>query len=398
MRVERNIRLLRAHTLFMNMGFVIPVIMPYYRDEMGLTFQDFLVGEAAFAATIVVLDVPCGWISDVWKRKHVLALGSLMELIGYAILSVAHGLPMAVLAQSVIGIGIALLNGSISAMLYESLMCGGREREYRRYEGQRGGYALYTIAMASVLGGMIYPLSHLVPVLMSVFGQLGALVAACLMDEPERHRKAPEKHPVLDVIETTHYALKHPEVGFLIVFAAVMFSSTKLIMWSQQPYYMALGLKESWYGALMAVGFVLGGFSSQMAHRLDGRVGTYPALIGVWARAVAVCLGAGSWLGLHGVGLLMVGGSCVYGIAAPRVSEAVNRNVDSSRRATVLSTQSLLTSLLFMPVSMVMGRVSEAGGVQASLVAIAGWLCVAGLCLVLWSIRRKRQARLAGVT
>ena len=398
MRVERNIRLLRSHALFMNMAFVIPVIMPYYRDEMGLSFQDFLIGEAAFAAVIVALDVPTGWLSDVWQRKHVLALGTFMQLCGYAILAVAHSLFGAVLAQSVIGIGISLLNGTISAMMYESLMCGGREAEYRRVEGRRNGYALYSVAGASVLGGMMYPYAHHLPVILSVLAQLCSLVVACLMDEPERHRKMPEKHPVADIIETTRYALRHPEVGFIIVFASVMFCSTKLIMWTQQPYYMALGLKESLYGVLMAVGFVLGGFSSQMAHRLDGRVGTYSALMIAWGLALAVALGAGLSLGLPGVALLMAGGTCVYGIAAPRVSEAINKNVGSERRATVLSTQSLLTSLLFMPVSTVMGRVSEAAGVQATLLAIAGWLCIAGLSLALWALRRRQAPKVVKVT
>lgn len=394
MRVERNIRLLQAHALLMNMGFVIPVIMPYYRDEMGLSFQEFLIGEAAFAAVIVLLDVPTGWLSDVWQRKHVLALGSLMELAGYALLATAKGLPMSVLAQAVIGVGISLLNGTISAMMYETLMCGGREAEYRRHEGRRGGFGLYSVAGASVLGGLLYPYMHHLPVLLSVLAQLGALVIACALDEPERHRKMPEKHPVADIVDTTRYALRHPEVGLILVFAAAMFCSTKMIMWTQQPYYMALGLSESLFGVLMAVGFVLGGFSSQMAHRLDGRVGIHAALMIAWALALSVCVAAGFRLGLHGVALLMIGGTCVYGIAAPRVSEAINRHVGSERRATVLSTQSLMTSLLFMPVSAVMGRVSESHGVQAVLLSLAGWLGLAGLALALWAARRRQKAQL----
>src|SRR4051812_47354010 len=125
MRVDRNIRLLEAHSLLMNMAFVIPVIMPFYRDQMGLSFRDFLVGESAFAATVLLLDVPMGWISDQWKRRRVLAAGTLIMLSGYALLLVAHSLAVAALAQSVIGIGICLLNGTNTAILYESLMAEG---------------------------------------------------------------------------------------------------------------------------------------------------------------------------------------------------------------------------------------------------------------------------------
>jgi MFS family permease len=374
----------------MNMAFVIPVIMPFYRDQMGLSFRDFLVGESAFAATVLLLDVPMGWVSDQWKRKHVLATGTLIMLSGYALLLVAHSLAMAALAQSVIGIGICFLNGTNTAILYESLMAEGREAEYRKREGRRAGFGLYAVAGASILGGLMYPHIHQLPVVLTVVMQNFALLAAGMLDEPERHRKRPEKHPVADIVETTRYALRHPEVGLIIIFAGVMFCSTKLIMWSQQPYYMALGLREETFGLLMAVGFVLGGFTSQMAYKLDGKVNTHKALMLAWAMAVTACLGAAMSVGWHGVALLMVGGTCIYGIAAPRVSEAINRHVGSERRATVLSTQSLCVSVLFIPVSWVMGHVSDAYGVQATLVALAAWLGVAGLSLAAFGLRRRR--------
>jgi MFS family permease len=398
MRVDRNIRLLEAHSLLMNMAFVIPVIMPFYRDQMGLSFRDFLIGESAFAATVLLLDVPMGWVSDQWQRKHVLAAGTLIMLSGYALLLVAHSLPMAALAQSVIGVGICFLNGTNTAILYESLLSENREAEYRKREGRRGGFGLYAVALASVLGGLIYPHAHQLPVVLTVIMQNAALIVACMLDEPERHRKRAEKHPVADIVETTRYALRHPEVGVIIIFAGMMFCSTKLIMWTQQPYYMAMGLKEDVYGLLMAVGFFLGGFSSQMAHKLDGRVSTHKALLLAWSMAVAACLGAAAKLGWHGVALLMVGGSCIYGIAQPRVSEAINRHVGSERRATILSTQSLCVSVLFIPVSWAMGKVSDAYGVQAVLVALAAWLCVAGLSLAAFGIRRRKTDEVVKVT
>ncbi|HYD18451.1 MAG TPA: MFS transporter [Patescibacteria group bacterium] len=397
MRVDRNIRLLNFHAVCVNMAFVIPVIMPFYRDEIGLTFKDFLLGEACFAATVVLLDVPCGWISDQWRRKTVLALGTLLEMIGYGLLLVSHNLLMAALAQSVIGIGICLLNGTNAAILYESLMADGRESEYRKREGKRGGLGLYSVAFASTLGGLMYGVHHALPILLSLVMQCLGVMVACSLQEPERHRKRPEKHPVADIIETTRYALSHPEVGLLLIFAGVMFCSTKLIMWTQQPYYMAMGLREESFGLLMAVGFVIGGFSSQMGHRLDGRVGTYKALTLAWIAAVAACLGSSVHLGWQGIALLMMGGTCIYGMTAPRVSEAINRHVGSDRRATILSTQSLLVSLLFIPVSMLMGKVSDLWGVQAVLVALAGWLSVAGLCLAAWCIRRRQRARMLKV-
>jgi len=398
MHAERNVRLLQMHTVCMNMCFIVPVVVPYYRDRMGLGFDGFLLGEAAFAATLVLLEMPSGWLSDVWKRKYVLLLGTLVDMLGYALLLMADGLWMAVTAQVVIGVGISLISGTNTALLYDSLLSEGREDEYRRHEGRRMGVGLYSVAGASVAGGFLYAVHTALPVVLSLVTLAMATVCALRLHEPDRHRRAAVKHPLADMLETARYTLAgHAELGLVVVFAALMFSATKVVMWSQQPYYMAMGLGENVYGLLMAAGFVLGGMSSQFAHVFDGRVSNLKALLGVWGLGVSCCVGAslalGAGSGAAGVAMLMLAGTCLYGLAAPRVSEVVNRHVGSDRRATVLSTQSLLCSLVFMPLSLLMGHVEKDGGVGNMLLAMALWLMLAGACLMLWCLRRRLRAR-----
>lgn len=374
------------------MSFLIAVIVPYYRDQMGLTFHDFLIGEAAFAAVVVLLEVPSGWISDVWHRKFTLALAVVFEIIGYACLLLGEGLWLAILAQSIIGVAISLISGTNSAMLYDSLLSEGRESEYRVREGKRSALGFYSVGAASVVSGFLYAVDQRLPLWMSLASLALALLTACLMVEPSRHRKLPEKHPVADMIETGRYALRgHPEIGMIILFSAVMFCATKMIMWSQQPYYMAMRLPEQIFGVLMAAGFAMAGLSSHLGHMLDGRISSVKALAAVWMVAVLVCLGASAHLGWSGVVLLMIGGTCLYGVGAPRVSEAINRRVGSERRATILSTQNLMVSLFFIPVSFVIGWISDRHGVTGALLGTAGWLAMAGLCLLFLLTRKSRR-------
>ncbi len=392
MRARRNIFLINAFTVFTNMSFLIAVIVPYYRDQMGLTFQDFLIGEAAFAAVVVLLEVPSGWISDVWHRKYTLALAAVFEIIGYGCLLLGKGLLLAIVAQGIIGIAISLISGTNTALLYDSLLSEGREGEFRAREGKRSGLGFYSVGAASIVSGFLYSLDHRLPLWMSLISLSLALLMACLMVEPDRHKKQPEKHPIADMIDTGRYALHgHPEIGMIILFSAVMFCSTKMIMWPQQPYYMAMHLPEQIFGVLMAAGFGMAGLSSHLGHKLDGKISSVKALAIVWLVAVLVCLGASAHLGWSGVALLMIGGTCLYGIGAPRVSEAINRRVGSERRATILSTQSLMVSLFFIPVGFVIGWISEHHGVQGALLGIAGWLGFAGLCLLFLLTRKSRR-------
>lgn len=399
MRIERNLTLMKRYTVCTNAMFIVAVVIPYYAQAMGLSFQDFLIAEACYAATVVIMEVPMGWLSDQWLRKHTLALGSAVQTLGYVCLFGAslfgNGLFWAILGQSIIGVGLSMISGTNIAMIYDSLLSVERTQEYRRHEGSRSATAFYSVAVASLLSGLLYKIDIHLPLIMTIAFSAASVVFAVMMDEPERHRVRPEKHPLADMAATAHYALRgHREVGLIILFAAALFCSTKLIMWSQQPYFMAVGLDESWFGVLMAGGFMLAGISSHLAHRLDGKIGNLPMLAFTWCIALTVTITTGIHQNLIGVALLMIGGSCLYALANPRVSEAINRRVDSSRRATILSTQGLMTSLFFIPTSLAVGAVNDTLGIGGGLLAIAGWLAVAGILLSLLLINKDRRKRL----
>lgn len=392
MTQHRNVRLLDIYTLLTGASFVIAVLIPYYRDQMGLSFRDFLLAESCFAATVFLLEVPTGWISDIWRRKHVLALGGLFMQLGYGLLLIGDSLAWAIAGQIALGVAISLISGTNSAMLYDTLLSQGQQERYSKHEGRRFGLGLYSLAAASILGSFLYPLHHQWPLVLCILSQGLALLCACRMDEPSRHKKRPEKHPLRDMLDTARYALHgHGETGFIILFAAALFCGTKLIMWTQQPYYMAMGLNEGIYGVLMAAGFILGGASSHAAHLLDGKIDGQKILALAWGFAMIVCIAAGLHLGWSGVALLMLGGSCIFGIATPRVSEAINHRIGSERRATILSTVQLLVSLMFIPVSTLIGWLSERYTITGALLGITGWLGLAGVFLALYSFIRNRR-------
>jgi MFS family permease len=391
MPAERNLRLIVVFAFFTNSIFFVPVMLLYYKDHVGIGYQGLLLGEAAFATSCILFDVPTSWISDVWRRKNSLALGSAFICSGTGILLLAHNIWHVILAQTVWGIGFSLLNGTHTAMLYDSLLSLKRENEYRKLEGKRQAFSLYGIAFAGTIGGLVYSSNNFLPLYLVMAAQLAGFLIVCMMVEPERHKLRGKKHPLADIIETVKYVVHgHITLGIIILAAATLFSSTKIIMWSQQPYFRALHLPEFYYGMLMSVGWVLGGLFSHSAHLLDGKINIFRALAFVWCAAILACLGASVYLGFSGIALLMLGGSCIYGMASPRVYEAINQSVGSERRATALSTLTLLGSSIFIPVSSLVGWASDRWTIQAGLFSLAAWLLFMGACLLLLKAMRLR--------
>ena len=389
MRKHLNPRLITYYSLFANGVFFLPILLPFYKEHIGIGYQGMMIGEGAFAAACVIFNVPAGWVSDIWKRKYTLVLGALFQGIGIGIYLFASALWHVVGAETVIALGYCLFASAQSAMLYDSLLNLNRQGEYRKWEGRRLAFALYGVAVTATIGGFVYPHYNYLPFLLSMASQGLGIVAACLMHEPHRHKKPREKHPLIDMLDTIKYVVYgHSEIGILIVPAAIFLSATKLISWTQPAYFMALGVPVSWYGILIAAGFLLGGQSSHWSHLFNREASVFRILAGAWMAALAVCAGAGIYLGYAGIGLLMFGGSFLYGFVVPRVSEYINQAIGSERRATILSTLSLLASLLYIPSSPLIGWVADKWNIQTGLFVIAFWLVVTGIGLSL--VRRRR--------
>ncbi|MDP6343376.1 MAG: MFS transporter, partial [Alphaproteobacteria bacterium] len=252
---RRTVRLLNAVAFSRGLIFLIPVIVPYFADHVGLGFRDFLASEAVFAATMVAMEVPSGWLGDVWGRKRVIVLGGLVAALGAALFLPADSFLDAAVAQALVGVGIALYSGADSALLYDCLAAHGREGRFRRLEGRRHGLGLYAVALSSVVGAGLYAIDPAWPVWGMVAAYLATAGFALAIVEPPRVRQARRwATPDLRSLWASHR-------GVLAVIAAgaVLFAATSVGMWSQQPYYAHLGIGERWFGLLMAAGYLAGG-------------------------------------------------------------------------------------------------------------------------------------------
>jgi hypothetical protein len=58
--VNRNIQLCILYSVFINFVFILPIIVPYL-TTIGISFQEFLIGEAVFAAVVILCEVPSGF-------------------------------------------------------------------------------------------------------------------------------------------------------------------------------------------------------------------------------------------------------------------------------------------------------------------------------------------------
>ena len=398
MSVNRSIKLIHAHTILTHMLFLLPVVVPYYAS-IGLTFQQFLIGEAVFAGMVLVSEVPSGWISDVWRRKTTLMAGALFAMAGLAGLMLADGFWMATISQGIIGIAVALNSGTNTALLYDTLADANRAGEYRRLDGNRHSAGMYGTALSCALGGLLFGVHPKLPLMCDVLVVFGAMIAIACIHEPHRHKKSVEKHLFHDMWATIKYAVSgHPEITGILLLSTVIFATTKLMLWAQQPFYMQIGVPVEWFGFIMTGGFIVGAIAAQQSHRFD-RWGSNRAALGFTAFVlVMACLALAILPPLWIAVPMFLTGTLAYAVCTPRINDAVNARIGAERRATILSTLNLMANFLFIPTSAIVGHLSEVGNITDGLLWMGGQLLVlAAIGLWLWG-RRGRQAASSSIT
>lgn len=387
---SRNLKLLSIYTIFLNSIFLLPIIIPFYRDELGLTFHDFLIGESVFAVVVILCDVPAGYLADRWGRKKTLILGAGLLAASYALLALATGFWSALLAQGAIGVGIATVSGANSALLYDTLLSQGREGEYRRREGFRFALQLYSCSLACVAGGYLYAINHHLPLILEVILISCGAIVACGFVEPPRHKHISEHHPLKDIRDTLIYVLHgHREIAGIVLLMVIVFSTTKICMWGIQAYADALHIPEIYNGWIISAVMLCGAISGHVGHKILPNLRGQQALQGLIIMLVVALLVAG--LSMSVVGIIALGlEAFVYGFGMPRAQEAINNLVDSSRRATVLSTANLATSLGFIPLSQMVGFVTDHADISTALITYAGVLAVLAVIAKLITLKRNR--------
>jgi MFS family permease len=400
--VKNTVALVQAHTFFLNMVFVAPVTVPYYQEVLGLTYQQFMIGEAVCAATVIVMEVPTGWLSDIWTRRKTMIAGTFANVAGWLTLWLSHGFLGMLLAQATLGLSASLLSGANTALLFESLQESGTDSAFRRVEGMRQAFMFYALGGTAAIGSVLFAANPELPIVATWATSILALGLTLFLRDPQRHAMAraqqmagaqqaimggqaagrswspKPKHPLADVIGAVSYAMgSHRRIGSIVVLSALLFAVTRVMFRLQQPYFIDLNIPVAWFGILSAIATFAGGLGGQFGHRIGGSAGNPRVLTGCFLTVLAACLISGLWLSYSGAALLLTG-SFVWGLGWPIVQDILSRNAPPVRRATLLSTASLAVNLFSIPLMLLAGWAATHHGVQSSLIGLAALVALSG--------------------
>ncbi len=372
--------------------FPVAIITLFWKHSVGLDMVEIMLLQGAFGLAMAVFEFPSGYVADRVGYRRTLIAASAATAVAWAIYAVADTFASILLGEVLLGLGLALVSGCDSALLYESLRETDDEESFTRWTGRVRFFGQTAEGTAALLAGALYAWSPRLPFVLEIGVWLANLGVAWSLVEPRRH--LPETTGHLDnvraIVRTA--LVSHRRLTAVIALAIVLGMSSFLPVWLVPLYAQDAGVPVVWIGPLWAVAnytVALGALWSDGARR---RLGLAP-LLGLGIALIAVgYVGLGLSHALFGFAFYFCL-TTVRGFVGPALAHQEQRLIPSGDRAGFLSFRSLLFRLCFLVVGPIVGAAVDRYG-QHDVYLVSGAVLVVGSAVTLaWAQRLRALGR-----
>ena len=347
---------------------VMPVITLYFQ-ESGLLIRDIFVLQVIFSVAIIVLEVPSGYFADVFGRKWSLILGVVIGTSGFLMYYLAFGFWGFAIAEILLAASAAFLSGADSAFLYDTLQQYGATDQHTRHQGRIISATRVSEAVASLVGGFLATIIALKNIFLVEFlVMLVAIPIVFSMKEPKIPPRADKRKNIFQILS---FALhENKKLLHLNIFSGVISTVTLVMVWFAQPYWGKLEVPLLYFGIMWAGLNMLVAVGAYFAHRLE-KFFSFRTLFSFIAVSPIVLYGLLA-LGIKYLALAVIPLFWVLrGVFQPISLVYINRETDSSTRATVVSISQLFSRAFFSVLSPFLGWIADVWSLETAFLASA---------------------------
>ena len=236
-------------------AFFSAVLVPFFTQWGHISMTQVQLLQSWFMLCVFILEIPTGAIADYFGRKHSLCLGAIVIASGALLYGSIPNFGIFLLAEAMYAVGVALISGADSALLFDSLKEQGRENESNKIFGKAHSFTLLGILIAAPIGGLIatkFGLNY--PILFSSIPFFCAAIVAFTLKEPKFYQDVSESTRYLDVIKTGFSYFRHHKILRMLALDAIVVSSAAyFVIWLYQPIFMSLKMPIIYFGLFHAL-------------------------------------------------------------------------------------------------------------------------------------------------
>ena len=382
--MQRNLIALYLVKLSKWFTLVMPIIVLFY-EEHRLGLQDVFILKSVYSVAAVALEVPSGYLADVWGRKRCIVAGCVLFFGGYLCYSLTSTFAAFLVAEILLGIGQTMINGADSALLYDTTVHHGRENLYLRYEGRITMIGNFAEAVAGIFGGLLAVYSLRYPFYAQAVVAFVGIPAAMALREYAPANKV--QSPWEEILRILKYSLvTNKKLCCNIMYSGIIGAATLTMAWFVQPVLMQLSTPTKWYGVIWTVLNLTVGVAALYSDRVEQLFGMNKMNILILSVIAGGYVALAYNLTYVGLGILLLF-YIFRGFATPILKGYINQMTFSEMRATVLSIRNFVIRLMFAAIAPFIGWLNDMYSLQVALLASAALIFIPGAVFLALQLR-----------
>ena len=382
--LENAPALLRWSRVFEQMFFLLPTMILFYQYK-GLTVGDFFLIQGIFAFVTFALEIPTGYIGDLFSRKKVIAMSFFVAFLGFLTWFLFKGFFFILLGEVLLGVSAALHSGTIEAYLYDVLKKQNKEGDIIKIQGKQESYTVFGTAFATFSGGLMYHYfgPDITALFMVIAVFIGFVMVLFLPEIPDVKRVvAKGKSKIKDILEISAYASTHHEIKWLMLYPAAFGAGTLILFWGLQPLMEEAMVPTFLFGVFIGIQQLFRGASAHFSHQLFRKFKTNKLSLILFGALVAGIIIASIMLELKNeiliyAGLILIGlFASSYSVINMVMSSMINHRIKSDERATVLSVNSMFSRIFSGTAMVALKFMLDGYGLQTTFIIVGAVILV----------------------
>ncbi len=345
MKTNTLLRLYLLMNLLEEPLFWGPILLVAMAKLGHMSTEQIFLSEALATGLVLVLDAPSGILADMLGRKMCVTLGKLCFLVSTLFLAFMDSPLHGYIANVLWAVGVSLRSGADSALIYDELQKRGELPEYQTLMKKTHSYWFFLTAFTTLVTGFIAEIDLRLPLLLSLPGV--AISSILILFFPKEEKRSHE-HTLANykrhMQEAVREVWNNKRLKSLLLWLALLGVMGKIYFFTYNPYLELVHVPYSQVGIIFSTINIFAFVASRYAFQIQEKL---------------KCVGFGIGFYLQGVVMLTQGmfthylSGWLFGIQGltrgyiNTVSEPLlNKEIESEKRATILSFQSSLSSLL----------------------------------------------------
>lgn len=353
---SRNIPLLYLIEVIGGMMFFLPILALYLQQSL-FSITNVAIIFSVEAIGIVLLEIPTGAIADLFGRKKTIVVAQFSMLVGLVFLFIGGSMVSFVLFAVFNSIARSLTSGTVSAFVYDTLKEEDKEKYFKKVFGTLMALWPLGAAIGSVIGGYLATVSYSLPVLGSFIPIIIICGLSFFLKEPlfekEEHRNI-LKHS----INTAKVIVSNKQLILFAITGLIALSLGETMHILAPIFFQYKEIPIVYFGYITALIYGFSSLGHYSSHYVSERWGNKRTLIVSAFISPLLILGA-TVTPVIPLILLWTLSAIFYGLKNPIIDQMLNEEVDSRKRATVLSINNFIGRLELAAVTPLFGYFAD---------------------------------------